>query len=342
MKRFSPDLGVLTPFLAALCILTGSALLHVQEMRRLETALAEQERLRDVRTELQAARVALLEARTPDWVEAAPHLRALADLHATEAMARSRLEGLLREQAAPASVLDGVLDATAGAESRNGDDLSRIRAALWQRMWLMVGLGGLAMAYAGGMLLRALRSRSRLDERLRFETTHDSVTALPNRRFLTQWAERALAQARRERNQLAVLYVDLDGFRRVNDEQGREVGDRLLRVAARRFRERVREADVLARVGSDEYVVLTPVGSDPGSVTPLAERLIAALAQPLLPQFGDRYPVGASIGIAVFPHDGVRADELLQAAEAAMREAKAEGGNRFRFAGAIPGGPVIT
>jgi diguanylate cyclase (GGDEF)-like protein len=341
MKRFTPELGILTPFLAALCILTGSALLHVQEMRRLEGALGEQERLRDVRTELQAARLALLEARTPDWAAAAPHLRALADLHASETLARNRLEALLRERAAPATVLDGLLEATAGAESRNGDELTRTRSALWQRMWLMIGLGGLAMAYSGGMLLRALRSRSRLDERLRFETTHDSVTSLPNRRFFIQWAERALAQARRERNQVALLYVDLDGFRRVNDEQGREVGDRLLRVAARRFRERVREADVIARVGSDEYVVLTPVSGEAGSVTPLADRLIGALSQPLLPQFGDRYPVGASIGIAVFPHDGVRADDLLQAAETAMRVAKAEGGNRFRFAAAAAG-PVVT
>lgn len=342
MKRFTPDLGVLTPFLAALCILTGSALLHVQEMRRLEAALAEQERLRDVRTELQAARTALLEVAGPDWAGAAPHLRALADLNAGETLARARLEQLLREQSAPAPVLDGLAQAAAGAEARNGDDLARIRAALWQRMWLMVGLGGLAMAYAGAMLLRALRSRTRLDERLRFETTHDSVTALPNRLFFTQWSERALAQARRERSQVALFYVDLDGFRRVNDEQGREVGDRLLRVAARRFRERVREADVLARIGSDEYVVLTPVSGEPGSVAPLAERLLGGLAHPLLPQFGDRYPVGASIGIAIFPRDGARVDELLNAAEAAMRVAKAEGGNRFRFAGPASGGPVLT
>lgn len=342
MKRFAPDLGVLSPFLAALCILTGSALLHVQEMRRLETALAEQDRLRAVRSELQSVRSSLLEPPAPDWAAAAPHLSALADLHAGEDLARRRLEQLLRERSGPAPVLDGLQQATAGAEARNGDDLARIRAALWQRMWLLVGLGGLAMAYAGGMLLRALRSRSQLDERLRFETTHDNVTSLPNRRFFTQWTERVLAQARRERGQVALFYVDLDGFRRVNDEQGREVGDRLLRVAAHRFRERVREADVLARVGSDEYVVLTPVSGEAGSVAPLAERLVAGLAQPLLPQFGERYPVGASIGIAIFPRDGTRVDELLNAAEAAMRVAKADGGNRFRFAGATAAGPVVT
>lgn len=342
MKRLTTDLGILTPFLAALCILAGSVLLHVQEMRRLEVALAEQARLQDVRAALQAARAALLEVPEPDWPAAAPALRALADMHATEPAARARLERLLRERDAPSPVLDGLLAATAGAEVRHQDRLAGIRDTLWQRMWLMTGLGGLGMAYAGGMLLRVLRSRTRLEERLRFETTHDSLTALPNRRFLLQWTERALAQARRERQQLALVYVDLDGFRRVNDEQGREIGDRLLRVAARRFRERVREADMLARVGSDEYGVLTPVGDEPATVAPLARRLLEALGSPLLPQFGERYPVGASIGIAVFPRDGTRADELLQAAEAAMRVAKAEGGNCFRFAGAARGGPALT
>lgn len=142
-----------------------------------------------------------------------------------------------------------------------------------------------------------------------------------------------MAQARRDRARLALLYIDLDGFRRVNDEQGREMGDRVLRVAAQRFRERVRESDVLARVGSDEYVVLTPVDQqDSASVIPLANRLVASLSSPLLPQFGERYPVGASIGIAIYPADGMDINALLHAAEVAMREAKAAGGNQCRFA----------
>lgn len=347
MKKFSSDLGILTPFLAALCILSGSALLHVQEMRRLETALAEHERLLDVRTELQAVRRALLEtgAAPPDWAGATPHLRALADLHAGEAGARDSVQALLRERppAAPtAARLDALLEGAAGAEARAADALAQSQSSLWQRVWLMVGLGGLAMAYTGSMMLGALRSRTRLDSRLRYETSHDSLTALPNRRFFMQWAERALAQARRERTQVALLYVDLDGFRHVNDQEGQEVGDRLLRVAAGRFRERMRESDVLARIGSDEYVILTPVTREPESVAPLAARLIAALEAPLLPQFGDRYPVGASIGIAIYPRDGLSADELIHAAEAAMREAKAAGGNHYRFAGAVAAGPAVT
>lgn len=332
MKRLSSDLGVLIPFLAALCTLAVIASLHVQEMNRLEVALAEQDRLLDVRAALQSARRALLEGGAMAPEAAAPHVRALRDLHGDDQALRVHAEALLKQDAAPAAHLDALLEATADAEARNADILAGAQAALWLRLWLLVGLGTLVVAYAGLMLLRALRARAALDDRLRYETTHDNLTSLPNCRFFMQWAERTIAQARRERSQLALLYIDLDGFRRVNDEQGREIGDRLLRVAAHRFRERVRESDVLARVGSDEYVVLTPVDRhEPESVTPLAERLIATLSTPLLPQFGERYPVGASIGIAVYPPDGLNPGELLHAAEVAMREAKAAGGNQFRF-----------
>lgn len=231
---------------------------------------------------------------------------------------------------------------TESAEGRVASDLSRARASHWQRLWLLLGLGGVLLAYAGVMLVRAVRARSLLGERLQYEAMHDSLTSLPNRRYFMQWAERALAQARRERTQLALLYVDLDGFRNVNDQQGQEVGDRLLRVAARRFRDRVRESDVLARLGSDEFVILTPITTEAASVGALAERLIASLASPLLPQFGDRYPVGASIGIAIYPRDAASPDALLLAAEAAMRAAKLAGRNHYQFALAGAGTPSPT
>lgn len=342
MKRLFHDVGVLAPFLAALCVLAGAAFLQHQDMRHLDEALVEQDRLMDVGTELQATRRALLESGGErSRQQALPHLRALRDMTGSDADSRVHVAAMLQAPASPVADtmhLDALQAVHAAAVMRNAEVLVRIREGLWQRLWLLIGLGGIAMAYACVMLLRAVRAHSRLHERLRHDASHDSLTGLPNRRFFTQWSERTIAQARRERTQLALLYIDLDGFRRVNDEQGREIGDRLLRVAARRFRERVRESDVLARVGSDEYVILTPVDQGAsGSVTPLAERLIATLSSPLLPQFGERYPVGASIGIAVFPLDGMTPDALLRAAEVAMREAKAAGGNQFRFVtGAAP------
>lgn len=341
MKRLSSASAILTPFLAGLLVLAGAALLYVRDLGELEAATAAQTRLLHVRAELQAVRRLLLEpgaAATPAWAEAMPHLEALVDLHAGDPEARARLAPLRDSGPAAADhlvpVLDAVLEGTNAAERGVDDALARLQPRLRQRLWLLLGLGGALLAYAAAMLLREVWVRSRLGERLQYESTHDSLTGLPNRRFFLQWSERALARARREHAQLALLYVDLDGFRRINDAEGQEIGDRLLRVAGRRFRERVRESDVLARFGSDEFVVLTPLSAEPEAVGALAQRLIAALEAPLLPQFGDRYPVGASIGIAIYPRDAQTPDALIQAAGAAMRAARAAGSNHFRFAAA--------
>lgn len=340
MKKLYLNMSVLAPVVAALCIFIGSAVLHVQEMQRMDSALSEQDRLLHVRSELQQARRVLLEDGS-SVAAASSHLRALTDLYAGDTTSREHVEIMLQGTEMPEAAarhLDALVSSAAETEARNVESLQQVRATLWQRVWLLGGLGCVAMAYTAFMLLMALLERNRLNDRLKFESTHDSLTSLPNRRFFTQWAERAMAQASRERTQLALLYIDLDGFRHVNDEQGREMGDRLLRVAAQRFRERVRESDVLARVGDDEYVILTSLSNDSASVTPLADRLIASLAEPLLPQFGSRYPVGASIGIAVYPSDGMKVDALIHAAEEAMREAKAAGGNRHHFSS--PSAPV--
>jgi diguanylate cyclase (GGDEF)-like protein len=336
MKRFSHDLGILVPFMAIVCILAGVAVWHVQSMSQLQGLLTAHDRLLDVRTELQVARRILLESdKTTPPRTALPHVRALHDLTAGDADAQAHVAALMPVPVSSVALhhLDALQSANETATLHSVEALARIQDELWQRLWLLLVLGGMALTYAGILFLRAVRAHSRLDERLRFETSHDSLTGLPNRRFFTQWSERTMAQARRDRARLALLYIDLDGFRRVNDEQGREMGDRVLRVAAQRFRERVRESDVLARVGSDEYVVLTPVDQqDSASVIPLANRLVASLSSPLLPQFGERYPVGASIGIAIYPADGMDINALLHAAEVAMREAKAAGGNQCRFA----------
>jgi diguanylate cyclase (GGDEF)-like protein len=171
-----------------------------------------------------------------------------------------------------------------------------------------------------------------LAERLQYESTHDNLTGLPNRRFFTQWMERSLAQARREQRKLALLCLDLDGFRRINDERGQEIGDRLLRVAARRFRDTLRESDVLARVGADEFAILTPATATPENVVVLAQRLIDSLAEPLLPQFGKNCVVGVSIGISLYPADGATSDQLMHAAALALQAARQNGTNHYRLA----------
>lgn len=227
----------------------------------------------------------------------------------------------------------------ADLDARENSNLARLTAArqiVWERLWLIFALMGLMLASAYWVIFREVRQRFHLSERLEYEATHDALTGLPNRRFFQQWLERALAQARREQRQLALLYMDLDGFKRVNDECGHEMGDRLLRVVAQRFRDTARESDVLVRLGGDEFALLTPVTAEPESVGVLAERLIGSLTPTLLPQFGDRYPVGVSIGIAFYPRDAATPDELMHAADAAMYTAKRDGRNCYRLAGAGP------
>jgi diguanylate cyclase (GGDEF)-like protein len=217
-------------------------------------------------------------------------------------------------------------------EARLQESLAASRIALWQRLAVLMTLMGLMLAAAIWVLFRTLRARSVLAERLQYESTHDNLTGLPNRRFFTQWMERSLAQARREQRKLALLCLDLDGFRRINDERGQEIGDRLLRVAARRFRDTLRESDVLARVGADEFAILTPATATPENVVVLAQRLIDSLAEPLLPQFGKNCVVGVSIGISLYPADGATSDQLMHAAALALQAARQNGTNHYRLA----------
>ncbi|MCC2677155.1 MAG: hypothetical protein K0R58_4102, partial [Ramlibacter sp.] len=213
--------------------------------------------------------------------------------------------------------------------------LDSVRATIWQRLAVLVTLMGLMLAASVWVLYRNVRARSELAARLKFESTHDSLSGLPNRKFFTQWMERSLAQARREQHKLALLHLDLDGFRRINDERGQEIGDRLLRVAAKRFRETLRESDMLARVGGDEFAILTPATASAENVAVLAQRLIESLRDPLLPQFGEECAVGVSIGIAFYPADGNTPDQLMHAADEALQAARHDG-NTYRLASVAP------
>jgi diguanylate cyclase (GGDEF)-like protein len=215
------------------------------------------------------------------------------------------------------------------------EKLDSARATIWQRLAVLVSLMGLMLVAAVWVLYRNVRARSELAARLKFESTHDSLSGLPNRKFFTQWMERSLAQARREQRKLALLHLDLDGFRRINDERGQEIGDRLLRVAAKRFRETLRESDMLARVGGDEFAILTPATANAENVAVLAQRLIESLREPLLPQFGDECAVGVSIGISFYPADGTTPDQLMHAADEALQAAR-HVGNTYRLASAAP------
>jgi diguanylate cyclase (GGDEF)-like protein/PAS domain S-box-containing protein len=175
--------------------------------------------------------------------------------------------------------------------------------------------------------------RKLLEAQLEHLAYHDPLTDLPNRLLFTEHVELALARARRTPTGVAVLFVDLDDFKLVNDSFGHAIGDQLLQEVARRMHDAVRETDTLARQGGDEFLVLmADVPADPGSLATdavhaavkLAERLRNVLADPVVLSGVEVY-VSASVGISVYPQDGDTPEQLLKRADVAMYDAKAAG-----------------
>ncbi len=159
---------------------------------------------------------------------------------------------------------------------------------------------------------------------------HDVMTGLPNRRFLQDRLDQALAFARRDGRRVAVVELDLDGFKSVNDTYGHRFGDAVLEEVARRLSMVVRELDTVGRWGGDEFVlVLKEIGSRE-IVEETVKRVIARLSEPIV-YMGQNLSIGASIGIAMFPDHGEEVEVLMLAADLAMYESKASGGNTWRF-----------
>jgi len=158
----------------------------------------------------------------------------------------------------------------------------------------------------------------------------DPLTRLPNRVRFLERLETELAQSRRYGRKLAVIHLDLDGFKFVNDNWGHGVGDRLLQSLALRLTRGVREVDTIARIGGDEFLVLVPDLKQSGDMSRFAQKLIGLMARPV--ELEDRtLQVTASVGVATFPDDGESAEELLRNADAAMYRAKDLGGNNFEL-----------
>ena len=170
----------------------------------------------------------------------------------------------------------------------------------------------------------------RKDQRIEHLAFHDSLTGLANRSLLADRLRYAIALAERSAGPLAVLVIDLDRFKNVNDSFGHDQGDELLRVVAARLQVVARETDTVARLGGDEFVVLLQNPGQPEDVAAIAARIIDGIALPI--ELGGRsLRVGASVGIAVYPGDGPDAASLLKNADTAMYEAKANGKSTYRF-----------
>jgi diguanylate cyclase (GGDEF)-like protein/PAS domain S-box-containing protein len=168
------------------------------------------------------------------------------------------------------------------------------------------------------------------EDQLRFIATHDSLTDLPNRSLFNERLRHALHQGTRYSRGIAVMFIDMDRFKVVNDSLGHSAGDRLLQDSANRLAECLRESDTVARLGGDEFVVMIENFTAPKDAIAVAQKVLVSLARPFFVD-GQEFLMSASIGISTFPDDGKDAETLLKNADIAMYRAKDQGRNNYQF-----------
>ena len=182
--------------------------------------------------------------------------------------------------------------------------------------------------------------RKEKEQAYKFGAQHDPLTGLPNRALLADRLERALLSARRERRPVALMYMDLDGFKGVNDDHGHDAGDVVLRTMARRFQRVIRAADTLARIGGDEFVLLVPDIGGLDNAQALAQKVAAEARRPVPLTDSAQATLSLSVGIALYPDHGEDAAALTEHADHAMYQAKRSGKNAvvvYQPGGTVPG-----
>lgn len=231
----------------------------------------------------------------------------------------------------PLAVVVGLSEEEQLASARKRRDANVARAAAGSLLLVLVA-GALGRMSWNLEKLRRQESESRAAHARRVEhlAYHDGLTGLPNRSFLHRLLADRIRQADRSGGSFAVLFLDLDRFKQINDTLGHDAGDELLREVARRLGEALRRSDTVARMGGDEFVILLPQVDDEEQAATTARKVLAAIEEPFV-LLGERYNVTASVGISLFPRDGADEQTMLKNADVAMYEAKGAGLNAFRF-----------
>jgi diguanylate cyclase (GGDEF)-like protein/PAS domain S-box-containing protein len=222
---------------------------------------------------------------------------------------------------------------------RGLDELRRTGSATYEKEYVrkdgsrvpvLVGSTRFGDCDQGIAFVLDLTKRKQADEQIRYIAGHDALTGLPNRVLFQDRVRQEIAQAHRRRGQLAVLLIDLDYFKHINDSLGHQVGDRLLQMAATRMQGCVREGDSIARLGDDEFVLSLPLEFGSNLAATVAQKMLDALDQPFLVE-GHEMHMSGSIGISIYPGDGADVDTLMRTADTAMYYAKKGGRGNYRF-----------
>ena len=198
----------------------------------------------------------------------------------------------------------------------------------WLTISTVPGSDGVPMRYVS--VFSDMTEVRRKDEHIRHQAFHDALTGLPNRALLLDRLEHGIEFARRDQGRLGVVFIDLDRFKAINDTLGHDIGDGLLREVGERLSRSVRGSDTVARMGGDEFVILLEEVEEMEALAVLAKKVVAAISAPM-DIGGHAIQVGASVGIACYPDDGVTAVMLMKNADAAMYGAKSAGRGVYRF-----------
>ncbi len=220
-------------------------------------------------------------------------------------------------------------------------DVTRVVERMERTQWqIVIGVIGATLLLYALILwyslrferaVRAQEAQRRVDEeRVRYQAYHDALTGLPNRTSFAEHLEEAIRRARRAKWSLAVMFLDLDRFKVVNDSLGHDAGDTLLRAAADRLKSTLRESDLLFRMGGDEFTVLLENVRGPEEAAAVAARMIETIGAPVTLADHELH-VSASIGISLYPKDDEVGERLVKSADAAMYRAKEMGRNRYMF-----------
>ncbi|RJF97305.1 diguanylate cyclase domain-containing protein [Noviherbaspirillum saxi] len=233
---------------------------------------------------------------------------------------------------------DRIKDVLSEMESHENTVLNkalRIRDGAFDKLWWV--LAALTFMLFAGAIWQYLRVRkivqyaAKSEAAIRHLANHDVLTELPNRRLLLERLDTHIDHAHSNAQSLAVMFMDLDGFKKVNDTIGHDAGDELLKCVAQRLKSTIRASDTVARIGGDEFIVVVPKLYGADTAAQIATTLVDAVSRPYCIK-GRSIKVSTSIGISFYPKHGVSSGELLERADQALNQAKASGKNRYRFA----------
>jgi diguanylate cyclase (GGDEF)-like protein len=229
--------------------------------------------------------------------------------------------------------LQVILDKMSNTQSERHELLSLQRKEILQEMQRNIVIAAVmaisVLLYLHLRLLRLMKARYEAEQHVHHLATHDVLTGLSNRRLMLAHMEQAMQRSKRNNKRMAILFLDLNGFKPVNDQYGHKAGDEVLNHVARRLSAAMRASDRVARFGGDEFVVLAEDVTDKADVCGIVGKVDAEICSPILLQKDVEVTISTSIGVAIYPEDGEDLETLLRTADTAMYASKKDRSNCF-------------